>query len=788
MSNNSNVYDTHSVPIIELKDTVIFPKGIVPVLIGKDHSKQAVEKALINTDKKMVFVKTKNCNKDKDHIKVGSIGIIASILHVIKMPNGTLKVLLEGISRGKILSSSQNDICTYVDVEILNTGIFATPVEIEAIWRNFCKTYEKYSEHGKKLSENIVKTGLNSDEMEFIVDTVASHVPIKIEDKQEIINETLLENRIKILTISIQNEIEIIGIEEKIRNNVQSQIESAQKEYYLSEQLKAIQKELKRDTENDFCDKSREKAKKLNLPEEPKIKLESEINRLEQMHPTSAEATVSRGYIDWIISLPWSEKSKDNISISKAQKILDEKHFGLDAVKEKIIELIAAKKYGGEAVPTPIICLAGPPGVGKTSLGKSIANSLNREFVRVSLGGIRDEAEIRGHRKTYIGSMPGKIIQGMKKTKTINPVVLLDEIDKIGHDIIHGDPASALLEVLDPEQNKNFTDNYIDTPYDLSNVLFILTANCTESILHPLLDRMEIINISGYTKGEKLKITKNFLIPKQLKLHSVQDNLISFTDNGIDMMIEEYTREAGLRNIERLIIKCIRKILKKELQSKKKQEYVFDQKYAQKVLGAPAYKKNDLKRISNNGIATGLAWTEEGGDVLEIEVAITSGKGNLTLTGQLGDVMQESAQAALTYLKTKATKLKIPKKKFSQVDIHIHVPEGAIPKDGPSAGITMCSALISAFCKTPTKRNVAMTGEITLQGRVLPVGGIKEKILAAQSYGYDTVILPEKNKYLFKNDKNLRQIKINVVYVNNMNDVVKKAFETSPFTEKRVVK
>jgi ATP-dependent Lon protease len=776
-------FETDKFPVLALKNVVIFPKSITPIIIGRPTSIKAVEKALMNEELKGLYVLCQK-NSDDENISIENLNLIgtySTILQVIKMPKGNLKILAEGQRRILIEGFEEIDGVIYAKSKDIVTVSHSTDLEREALWRNFIKLYNNYLKYNSKIPESIVVSTFSMEDIEIAIDSIIPHLPLKGIDRQRLLEESNLENRIRIIIIHLMNEIEISETEERIRNNIQSQIETSQKEYYLKEQLKAIQKELKnQNNDEDICSKYKAIANNLDLPDEIYEKVEKEALKLEQMQELSAEAAVGRNYIDWIVSIPWKKQSEDNLSIEEAEKILNNNHFGLNKVKERILELIAAKKYCKHRLKSPILCLVGPPGVGKTSLGKSIADSLNREFVRVALGGIKDEADIKGHRKTYIGAMPGKIIQGMKRVKTVNPVFLLDEIDKMANDI-HGDPASALLEVLDPEQNKQFFDSFLDVPYDLSNVMFIATANSVESIPYPLLDRMEIIYVSGYTKDEKLNISKLFLIPKQLKEHSLNNEIIEINDEATSLLIVEYTKEAGVRQLERLIIRLIRKTIGKILESKnnnlkKQDKIIINTKVIREYFKTAPFKMHESIHSNKIGIVTGLAWTELGGDILEIEVALTPGKGSVTLTGQLGEVMQESAQAALTYLRTRMKEFGINKSKFTQYDIHIHVPEGATPKDGPSAGIAICTALVSRFCNIPIKSKIAMTGEITLQGRVLAIGGLKEKLLAAHMYGFNTVIVPKESQENCQETlEELGKLPISIVYVKTMDEVMKNA-------------
>jgi ATP-dependent Lon protease len=776
-------FEIDKFPVLALKNVIIFPKSITPVIIGRPTSIKAVEKALMNNDLKGIYVLCQK-NGDEDNINIANlnpIGTYSNILQVVKMPKGNLKVLIEGQKRISVEEFEEHENIIYAKGKEINTISHSSDIEREALWRNFIKLYNNYLKYNSKLPEIAAISTFSIEDLEIATDSIIPHLFLKTTDKQRLLEESNLENRIRIIIIHLMNEIEISETEERIRNNIQNQIETSQKEYYLKEQLKAIQKELKnQNIEEDIVSKYKNTAKNLDLPEEVYEKIEKEALKLEQMQELSAEAAVGRNYIDWILSIPWKKQSEDNLSIEEAEKILNYNHFGLNKVKERILELIAAKKYCKNKLRSPILCLVGPPGVGKTSLGKSIADSLSKEFVRVALGGIKDEADIKGHRKTYIGSMPGKIIQGMKRVKTINPIFLLDEIDKMASDI-HGDPASALLEVLDPEQNKHFIDSFLDLPYDLSNVMFIATANSIESIPYPLLDRMEIIYVSGYTKDEKLNIAQLFLIPKQIKEHSISNELFEIKEEAINLLIIEYTKEAGVRQLERLIIRLIRKTIGKILENKnnslkKQDKIIINTKTIREYFKTAPFKMHENIHSSKIGIVTGLAWTELGGDILEIEVALTPGKGSVTLTGQLGEVMQESAQAALTYLRTRMKEFGISKSKFTQYDIHIHVPEGATPKDGPSAGIAMCTALVSRFCNIPVKSKIAMTGEITLQGRVLAIGGLKEKLLAAHMYGFNTVIVPKESQESCQETLDeLGKLPISIVYVKTMDEVMKNA-------------
>ena len=769
-------------PLLPLKNVVLLPKSILPVIVGRTTSIKAVEDALKGT--KTIFV-TAQKDPDIEHPTPDALytyGTRSTILQVMRMPNGSLKILVEGINRAKIIEHKEMDGFTGVDYEDLITKNKTKTSDFEASWRTFQKLYTAYSKLNEKAPQDLMTLGSTIEDIDYIVDTTAVHLNLSFDERQEILEMVDLKKRlIKISTI-LKKEIEILEIEQRIRGRIQTQVEKNQREYYLTEQIKAIHKELGREDQQTEFAQLREKIKKLKPTKEALEKVEKELKRLEQMPPLSSEAVVSRHYIDWIASLPWSKKSKDRISLSQAEKILNKFHAGLKKPKERIIEFLAAKKFSKTLERSPIICLVGPPGVGKTSLASSVAESLGREFVRIALGGTKDEAEIRGHRRTYIGALPGKIIQAMKKASTVNPVILLDEIDKMSMDI-HGDPASALLEVLDPEQNKSFTDHFLEIEYDLSQVMFVTTANHMDGIPYPLFDRMEVIQLSGYTDDEKIQISKNFLISKNLVEHGLTKKQCNIPDDIIKVIVEDYTKEAGVRQLERTLTKVMRKVIQELLAKKTKKSVTVTKENIVEWLGNPVYKKQTLSTGKDIGLATGLAWTELGGDVLETEVSILSGKGNLTLTGQLGEVMQESAHAALSYIRSRAQELSIPKTFHSNKDIHIHLPEGATPKDGPSAGITMCTALVSALSQNPIKSHLAMTGEVTLRGRVIPVGGLKEKLLAAEQHKIKTVIVPKENKDdITEIIKDIGQdFNLAIIYASTMDEVLKAALTKNPF-------
>ncbi len=691
---------------------------------------------------------------------------------MLKLPNGTIRVLVEGLSRAKLLEYTETEDHYQVEIYEIDEHADIDP-EVEALMRAVLQQFEQYVKISKKANQETVAAVMDIEDPGRLADAIASHLTLKIKDKQAILEAIDVKTRLETLLRILSDEREVLELERKIHQRVRKQMEKTQKEYYLREQMKAIQRELgEKEGRQAEADELREKLAKRNLPEAVAERVEKEIERLEKTPPTSAEGSVIRTYIDWILSLPWTEETADEIDVNRAEQILNEEHYGLEKVKERILEYLAVQKLV-KKLRGPILCLVGPPGVGKTSLARSVANSLNRKFVRVSLGGVRDEAEIRGHRRTYIGALPGRIIQGMKTAGTVNQVFLLDEIDKMSSDF-RGDPASAMLEVLDPEQNSTFSDHYLEIPYDLSKVMFICTANVWHTIPRPLLDRMEVIHIPGYTEIEKLHIAKNHLLPKQLEAHGLTKEKMGLSDETILKVIREYTREAGVRNLERQIGTLCRKAARQIVAGEKKR-VVITVRNLHIYLGPSKFRYGLAEQEDQVGVVTGLAWTEAGGDTLSIEVSLAPGKGKLTLTGQLGDVMKESAQAAFTYIRSRAEELKIPADFSEKNDIHIHVPEGAIPKDGPSAGISMATALVSALTGKPVSREVAMTGEITLRGRVLPIGGVKEKCLAAHRAGVKKVLLPKENgKDLDDIPESVRK-ELKIVLVEHMDEVLEQA-------------
>jgi ATP-dependent Lon protease len=769
-------------PLLPLKNVILLPKSIRPIIVGRHASIHAVEHALKHD--RMLFI-TAQRSSEVEHpsgTDMFEIGTRAIISQVMRMPDNTVKVIVEGICRSKLIRTEMIDGFSSAYCQDIPTTSLEKVTEIEASWRHLKALYAMYIKLNDRVPADLPSLAKNIIEIDYIADNVAMHLDLSFDERQAVLEIADLHDRILKLCTLIVKEMEILQVEQKIKGHVQTQVDKNQREYYLTEQLKAIQKELGRDDVHSEVSQIKEKIKNLQLSPEALEKVEKELRRLETMPPLSSEAVVSRHYIDWIVSLPWNKVSEDRIGLDQAQEILNANHAGLAKAKERIIEFLAAKKFSQNGTSkAPIICLVGPPGVGKTSLAQSIAHSLAREFVRISLGGVRDEAEIRGHRRTYIGALPGKIIQAMRKASTQNPVILLDEIDKMTNDV-HGDPAAALLEVLDPEQNKTFVDHFLDMEYDLSKVMFIATANMFESIPFPLLDRMEIIYLSGYTEEEKITIAQKFLIPKNLKDLSLSAEQFIFPEPLLRKIISEYTKESGVRQLERIITKLMRKTIQLLLAPTPPSSVEITEDLIKEWLGAAKFKLTTLATDQDRvGLATGLAWTEFGGDVLEIETTIVAGKGAVTLTGQLGEVMQESAQAALSYIRSRSKDLGLAVSFHANRDIHIHMPEGATPKDGPSAGITMCAALISALTKNPVKKNIAMTGEITLRGRVIGVGGLKEKLLAARQHGITTIVVPKENSDDIQEILKETNLNLNLIYASTMDDVLAVALVENPF-------
>ncbi|MCD8554260.1 endopeptidase La [Seleniivibrio sp.] len=737
-------------PLIPLRDMVVFPYMITPVFVGRDKSVNAVELAE-KTGGYVFFVLQKDEEiNDPAFEDMYTTGVSAKILQVLKLPDGTVKLLMEGMQRGRILSVADEGDCLFVNASMLSDGEIEHSEE-PVLFKMLAENFRTYSELSKKINENILSTVSEIDDINRLAYSVASYMPVKNTEQQTILETDSAQERVEKVIELVQTYTELVKMDNRIRQKVKSQMSKAQKEYYLGEQVKAINEELGKD--DDFkadIDELEEKITSAKLSEVVKEKTKKEFRKLKLMSPMSAEATVVRNYLDWILSMPWGNYTEDKLELKNAEEILNRDHFGLEKPKERILEYLAVKKIAPD-IKGAILCFTGPPGVGKTSLARSIAEAMGREFVRMSLGGVRDEAEIRGHRKTYIGSLPGKIIQSVKKAKSMNPVFLLDEIDKLGADF-RGDPSSALLEVLDPEQNSTFVDHYLEVEFDLSKVLFITTANSLDGIPRPLLDRMEVIPVTGYTEKEKFGIATKFLLPKQLKEHNLDSERVKIADSAVYGVIRGYTKEAGVRNLEREIASIIRKAAKKIVENPELKAVKVNEKNLDKYLGKMKFRSEAIPAPVETGVATGLAWTPYGGDILQIEVAIYRGNGKLQLTGKLGDVMKESAQTAFTVAKSCATRLQIPAKRFSEFDLHVHVPEGAVPKDGPSAGITMTTAILSALSERQVRCDIAMTGEITLRGRVLAIGGVKEKVLAAHRAGVKEVILPKAN------DKDLTDI------------------------------
>ncbi len=728
-------------PVLPLRDIVVFPHMIVPLFVGREKSILALEEVMRN-DKQIVLATQKNASDDDPEIdQIYEVGALATVLQLLKLPDGTVKVLVEGQSRARILSYTDRADYFEASAETIDDDDL-DEIEVEAMSRSVIAEFEGYVKLNKKVSPEVLGSVTQIEDYSKLADTIASHLAIKISEKQEILEYTSVTKRLERILVLMESEVSVLQVEKRIRSRVKRQMEKTQREYYLNEQMKAIQKELG-DTEEGGDEMSElvEKIAKTKLSKEAREKAEAELKKLRQMSPMSAEATVVRNYLDWMLSIPWGKKGRVRKDLVAAEQILDADHYGLEKVKERILEYLAVQARTNK-LKGPILCLVGPPGVGKTSLGKSIANATGRDFVRMSLGGVRDEAEIRGHRRTYIGSMPGKIIQSMKKTKSVNPLFLLDEIDKMGADF-RGDPSSALLEVLDPEQNSNFNDHYLEVDYDLSNVMFVTTAN-TLNIPAPLMDRMEIIRLSGYTELEKVQIARRHLIPKTIKEHGLKSKELTIPDDALLTVIRRYTREAGVRSLERELARLCRKSVK-ELLTSKKEEIILDQEILENFLGVPKFRHGEMEKENQVGVVTGLAWTEFGGELLTIEGVMMPGKGKMTVTGNLRDVMKESISAANAYVRSRAVDFGIEPPLFERTDFHVHVPEGATPKDGPSAGVAMVTAIVSVMAGIAVRRDVAMTGEVTLRGRVLPIGGLKEKLLAALRGGIKKVLIPEEN-------------------------------------------
>ncbi|MFD2678345.1 endopeptidase La [Camelimonas lactis] len=727
-------------PVLPLRDIVVFPHMIVPLFVGREKSIRALEE-VVKTDRHILLATQMNAaDDDPETSAIHEIGAIASVLQLLKLPDGTVKVLVEGAGRARVRSYLRTDEFYEATAEVLGDEA-GDKVEAEALARSVVNEFESYVKLNKKVSPEVVAAVTQIEDPSRLADTVASHLAVKIADKQALLETVSIPARLEKILGMMESEISVLQVEKRIRTRVKRQMEKTQREYYLNEQMKAIQKELGDEDGRDELAELEEKINQTKLSREARDKAMAELKKLRQMSPMSAEATVVRNYLDWMLGIPWNKRSRVKKDLAEAQRVLDADHFGLDKVKDRIVEYLAVQQRANK-LSGPILCLVGPPGVGKTSLGKSIARATGREFVRVSLGGVRDEAEIRGHRRTYIGSMPGKIIQAMRKAKTSNPLILLDEIDKMGQDY-RGDPSAALLEVLDPEQNKAFNDHYLEVDYDLSSVMFVTTAN-TLNIPGPLLDRMETIRLAGYTEEEKTEIARRHLIPEALVKHGLSEKEWTITDDALLLLVRRYTRESGVRNLEREISNLIRKAVKDIVLGKSEAVDVTTTSLEQ-YLGAPKYRYGEIEAEDQVGVVTGLAWTEVGGELLTIEGVMMPGKGKMTVTGNLRDVMKESISAAASYVRARSVSMGIKPPLFDARDIHVHVPEGATPKDGPSAGIAMATAIVSVMTGVPVRRDVAMTGEVTLRGRVLPIGGLKEKLLAALRGGIRTVLIPEDN-------------------------------------------
>jgi ATP-dependent Lon protease len=760
-------------PLLPLRDIIVFPHMVVPLFVGRQKSIKALEEAMNKQKYVLLAAQREAKTNDPNEEDIYRVGTLGTVVQLLRLPDGTVKVLVEGKKRARVLRYLDETEYFLVVAEEIEE-ICEKTTEVEALIRSVNSTFENYVKLNKKIPPEMIMSVASIDDPARLADTIVAHLGIKIEDKQALLETTNPAERLEKVLGYMRSEIEILEVEKRIRTRVKKQMEKTQKEYYLNEQMRAIQKELgEKDEFKNEIQELEEKIKQKKLSAEAKERVDKELKKLKMMSPMSAEATVVRNYIDWIISLPWNEFTDDKLDIKEAEKVLEADHYGLEKVKQRILEYLAVQSLVGQT-KGPILCLVGPPGVGKTSLGKSIARATGRKFVRVSLGGVRDEAEIRGHRRTYIGALPGKIIQCMKKAGSSNPVFLLDEVDKMSTDF-RGDPSSALLEVLDPEQNAGFNDHYLDVDYDLSKVMFITTANGLDRIPRPLQDRMEIIRIAGYTDLEKLNIAKRYLVSKQLEANGLSADNIEISDTGLTGIIRHYTKEAGVRNLEREIASICRKVAVEVLKKDQRTKVQVAGKNLGKYLGPPRFRYGKAELEQKVGVATGLAWTELGGELLGTEVTVMPGKGKLIITGRLGDVMQESAQAALSYVRSRADELGLERDFYQRVDIHIHVPEGATPKDGPSAGITMATALASALTKIPVRNDLAMTGEVTLRGRILPIGGLKEKVLAAHRGGIKIVLIPAEN------EKDIREIPptilrtVKIETVDHMDQVLRRA-------------
>jgi len=766
-------------PLLPLRDVVVFPHMVIPLFVGRQKSIKALETAMESGKSILLVAQKSAANDEPKPEELYEVGSVAGILQMLKLPDGTVKVLVEGSQRARVSE--------VIDVKTHFTGVaeMVAPLsmdhpEVEAMRRTLLAQFEQFVKLNKKIPPEVLTSFAGIDDAGRLADTIAAHLPLKLEQKQQILEMFDVKQRLEHLLSVLESEIDILQVEKRIRGRVKRQMEKSQREYYLNEQVKAIQKELGDSEDGADLEELEKKIQGAHMPKEARTKADAEFKKLRLMSPMSAEATVVRNYIDALVGLPWKKRTRISNDLKTCERILDEDHYGLDKVKERIVEYLAVQSRV-DKVKAPILCLVGPPGVGKTSLGQSIARATNRKFVRMALGGVRDEAEIRGHRRTYIGSMPGKILQNMTKVGVRNPLFLLDEVDKLGQDF-RGDPSSALLEVLDPEQNHTFNDHYIEVEYDLSDVMFVATAN-TLNIPAPLLDRMEVIRLAGYTEDEKINIARQYLLPKQLKANGLKDTEISVSETALRDIVQYYTREAGVRAMDREIAKICRKVVKALVLVKKQAKVTVASRNLEKYLGVRRYTFGMAEKINQVGQVTGLAWTEVGGELLTIEAAKLPGKGKMTTTGKLGDVMQESIQAALSVVRSRAGLLGIPEDFYEKADIHIHLPEGATPKDGPSAGVGIVTAMVSVLTGIPVRSDVAMTGEITLRGEVLPIGGLKEKLLAAHRGGIKTVLIPEENmKDLVEIPENIKN-KLEIHPVKWIDQVLAVALERSPLVE-----
>ena len=777
-SNTVSMAPISIVPVLPLRDVVVYPHMVIPLFVGREKSIRALDEAM-SDNKQILLVAQQSAEVDEPKAEdLHRVGTLSNILQLLKLPDGTIKVLVEGTQRARIIDLQDSEDHFSAQISLIETPKLEDDKELEIMSRSIVNLFDQYVKLNKKVPPEILTSLSGIDDPARLADTIAAHMSLKLEEKQKVLETEDVRERLEHIMALIEGELDILQVEKRIRGRVKQQMEKSQREYYLNEQMKAIQKELgDMDEAPNELDDLAKKIEEAGMPKEAREKAEAELNKLKMMSPMSAEATVVRNYIDWLVSVPWKKKTRVRNDLARAEKILNEDHYGLEKVKERILEYLAVqqrvKKLRG-----PILCLVGPPGVGKTSLGKSIARATGRKYTRMSLGGVRDEAEIRGHRRTYIGSMPGKIIQNLSKVGVRNPLFLLDEIDKMAMDF-RGDPSSALLEVLDPEQNNTFVDHYLEVEYDLSDVMFVATSNSL-NIPGPLLDRMEVIRLAGYTEDEKTNIAINYLIPKQLKNNGLKASELTIQKSAIVDIIRHYTREAGVRNLEREIAKICRKVVKEHLLKKTVRKTVVSSKNLEKYLGVPRFRYGKAEEKDQIGQVTGLAWTEVGGELLTIETGVVPGKGAIIRTGQLGDVMKESIEAARTVVRSRADVLGIPDDFFEKHDLHVHVPEGATPKDGPSAGIGMCTALVSAITRIPVRADVAMTGEITLRGEVLPIGGLKEKLLAAHRGGITTVIIPQENeKDLAEIPKNIKS-KLEIIPVRWVDEVLDIALTKQP--------